>query len=1562
METITGTIYKVFYESQDNDFKVFSVKKKDRSIIRVTGEFPQIMLGANIELHGEFKTHPKYGPAFKANAHTFSYEKNAESICLYIQSIAKWVGPQRSLAIAEKFGSEIESIIENTPERLMEIEGIGEKIALSISEAWKLNTNLKDIQIFLHGLGLSAIKIRRVITMFGSETEKILTDNPWRLCEYGFGFTTCDHIASKLGKDMGGGPRYKQFILYTFRTLSSSGHLFLYPEQLVTAFNNYNSKADHPFKGGDINFLEIAPYIKELIQEAELILDKNRLYGLNSFFFENESARLLVKVMDTPSPCKLSLSQAQPFLDRYEKQNTVDPLKPFKLSDMQADAIKSFFTEKVMIITGPPGSGKCLGKDTPILMYDGSIKMVQDVVVGDLLMGDDSTPREVLSLARGKDELYRVTPTKGDSYVVNSEHILSLKESPCDTGHFIKGRVRDISIKEYLNLSNWAKHHLKGYRVPVEFKDQDVPIDPYILGFWLGNGAKDSTRISTIFPEVLDYISTLIKPLGLSIKKVKGDNVDYGISSDRDSEYYDGLTDKRHPNIILDSLRALNLINNKHIPDIYKYNSREKRLRLLAGIIDSDGYSDKRMGVDVLLTNKVLAYDVQYVVRSLGFSAYLKECTKKYNTTKKGHFYSGEVKAYRFNISGDALIEAPIIAKKRKVLRRKQKKDVLVTGIKVDSVGYGDYYGFEITGNRRFLLGDFTVTHNTTVLKAFVQIMKENGISFELMAPTGIAAKKLANTAGHDAYTIHRRLGYKGDQWDCNNSNKYATDAVIVDEGSMVDQEVFYRLISALYSRTKIVFVGDNDQLPSVGPGCVLKELIDSNIFKTIFLNKIFRQEKTSEIILEAKKIRDGDTDLTYFRSDKDADIWHISDKDEKRIENLIIRFAQQLKAKAKEKSQEKNKITFQIITPRNEGPLSVYSLNAALQEALNPHIPETLELKLEDCVIRKGDRILIKKNNYEYEVFNGDVGKVVMITPYSVLIDIDDLFGSSKRVDLPTKIAEEMLKLAYCLTVHKCLPKGTLIHTSSGVLPIEDIKRGDQVLTHKNRYKKVIWSDATGKKPTISFITQTQSSFKGSPTHGFLVSKNSYPMFVQANDIKVGDFVCVSREVIKGIDIPIEFEGNNSVMGRNPITLPTYINEDMCWLIGALIGDGCYTDKKDGTVEFAGPSKTELLDEATIIFESYGLIVNSHDRNNKKYSIYVVSKNFREFLLSIGLGYTKARDKSIPDIFFKLGVKERAALLSGLFDTDGSVSKKGSIRFRTSSPTLAVNVKMLLHSLGIISFFKQEKPHSYLISIFGVDTIRLRGFIKLRHPDKYKILNDYQISYNSKTNHYEIPYGKDIIKEFMGSFKEKEGDSRGVKGKGFYSKYPIECKKCWLILRGKNKCRLPLIIRLKEIADIENIPIPDILKDCLNDNYYFDRIVKISVDKALVDMYEIEVEEDHSYSSPSFICHNCQGSEYSIVIIPLIKAHGTLLLQRNLLYTAITRAKKKVVLIGQTSAIEQAINNDKIQKRNTLLAERITQWKQGTGISLRNMFSQSSASQTNPILNRLLSLEGGSS
>jgi exodeoxyribonuclease V alpha subunit len=260
-------------------------------------------------------------------------------------------------------------------------------------------------------------------------------------------------------------------------------------------------------------------------------------------------------------------------------------------------------------------------------------------------------------------------------------------------------------------------------------------------------------------------------------------------------------------------------------------------------------------------------------------------------------------------------------------------------------------------------------------------------------------------------------LGYKGSKWDYNALNKYSTQVIVVDELSMLDQEVFYRLVSALYANTRLVFVGDVDQLPSVGPGNVLKELIDSGQIKTIVLDKIFRQDKCSDIIKEAKKIRDGDTDMTLFGDDKSKDIWHIRERDHAKIEGLIVKFAGQLKDSIKTKG---NKLAFQIITPRNQGDLSVDSLNVALQNALNPPDKDKKEVHINNSIIRKGDRVIIRKNNYELGVFNGDIGKASFITQDHIVVDLEDFYVESRRVEIPMKIADEMIKLAYAVTIHK--------------------------------------------------------------------------------------------------------------------------------------------------------------------------------------------------------------------------------------------------------------------------------------------------------------------------------------------------------------------------------------------------------------------------------------------------------------------------------------------------------------------------------------------------------------
>ena len=411
------------------------------------------------------------------------------------------------------------------------------------------------------------------------------------------------------------------------------------------------------------------------------------------------------------------------------------------------------------------GSGKCHKKDTPIMLADGSIKLVQDIQVGDFLMGDDSKPRTVLSLARGRDKMYDIIPVKGEKYTVNQEHILCLRASgfpklsknnhKSNTNYNIQwlennefqsktftfnqenemdmkmaaekfyeniklnketnDNVYEIPVKDYLKLSNKKKAYLKGYRVGIDFEEKEIPIDPYMIGYWLGDGTSRGSEITSQDSTVLYYLANNLPKYNLSL--LYRSNYTYGITGNG----------KHHNNIFLNTLKDLDMINNKHIPMIYKCNSRENRLKLLAGLIDSDGFLDNG-GLEFTQKNETLMDDVVYLARSLGFSCY--KFVKKTSWTSNGEKKYGT--AWRTHISGEGIEEIPTKIPRKKAYPRKQIKDVLVTGIKVEYVNEDDYYGFMLDGNCRYIMGDFTVTHNTCTSIAIAEGMKSNKRVFVL--------------------------------------------------------------------------------------------------------------------------------------------------------------------------------------------------------------------------------------------------------------------------------------------------------------------------------------------------------------------------------------------------------------------------------------------------------------------------------------------------------------------------------------------------------------------------------------------------------------------------------------------------------------------------------------------------------------------------------------------------------------------------------------------------------------------------------------------------------------
>ncbi len=381
----------------------------------------------------------------------------------------------------------------------------------------------------------------------------------------------------------------------------------------------------------------------------------------------------------------------------------------FKLRDYQqaaSDKAVAFFMDKkkdhnaIMVL--PTG---CHAKGSKILMYDGSIKYVEDVKVGDELVGDDGSKRTVLELHRGVDKLYEITPIKGESFIVNGGHILSLyKTNEGKNFPSCMPRVDEISVDEYLKTSNNYKH-LHKLRKPefVDFGNETKSvIEPYFLGLYLGDGCSvNGIDITSQRKEVEGFLYSFAARYGMKVRKAtKKNNLasTYSLSNIKVS--------RSNPNpiiVFLDELGLTGLTSAfKFIPTHYKTASKCDRLELLAGLLDTDSYYDNNKNTYEYCTkSEQLADDIIFLCRSLGL----------FCGTKTGKIVNGET-YYRMSITGE-LDMIPTKVKIRKEKPRLQKKNVLVTGFTVKYLGRGNYYGFTIDGNHLYCDGQFFIHHNS---------------------------------------------------------------------------------------------------------------------------------------------------------------------------------------------------------------------------------------------------------------------------------------------------------------------------------------------------------------------------------------------------------------------------------------------------------------------------------------------------------------------------------------------------------------------------------------------------------------------------------------------------------------------------------------------------------------------------------------------------------------------------------------------------------------------------------------------------------------------------------
>lgn len=369
-----------------------------------------------------------------------------------------------------------------------------------------------------------------------------------------------------------------------------------------------------------------------------------------------------------------------------------NPLDAVRVPPHQKVTVDFALNHRLSVIMLPADHAKCHAKGTPILMADGRTLPVEEIRIGDRVMGT-AGPMEVWNVSSGRAPLYKVVPTKGNPFVGNEDHVLTLVHTETD-------EVVDVSIRDFLRWAPSRRKDHKVFHMPVEkFEgEKELPIDPYFLGVWFGDGrhsVKEGVTITNVDPEVLARLEGVASDHGLVVTQRDSQTVSLSWPGGRSGS-------RKRENPIMGKLRRL--VGEGLSMEAVKTAPWGQRAAFLAGFIDADGTTRDNC-VNVVQKRVDWADAVEFVARSLGIGV------------SRGTYSHPVYGPYvRLALYGEALAKVPIRIPRKKVSATKRRKNGLREGFRIEPIGEGDYFGFTIGGNGRYLLGDFTVTHNTTTM------------------------------------------------------------------------------------------------------------------------------------------------------------------------------------------------------------------------------------------------------------------------------------------------------------------------------------------------------------------------------------------------------------------------------------------------------------------------------------------------------------------------------------------------------------------------------------------------------------------------------------------------------------------------------------------------------------------------------------------------------------------------------------------------------------------------------------------------------------------------------
>lgn len=929
----------------------------------LVGVFTEMKEGTVLECDGEWRDDGKYGRQFVAESWIEVLPDTADGIEKYLGSgIIRGIGKRMAKRIVDCFGLSTLRVLDGDIDRLAEVQGIGKDKIGKIRKAWAKQKDVRDVMVFLHSHGVSSAYAVRIYKQYGKKSIEKVKENPYCLADevFGIGFKMADRIAATLGYGTNDIRRCRAGVVYTLKELSNDGHCYAEQEQLVTASVNLLA-ADRQC---------VCNAIDALVEDEGLVEENGDIFLPMYYYSEVGVANKLRRLIKDSRNDVLNGFD----IEKIETGGIV-------YDDVQIAAINEAVHSKVMVLTGGPG---CVDCNTEY--FNGTEwRKISEYKFGDKVLqyNKDGSAELVVPLAYIKEPCEHMTLIKskyGVNQCVSDDHRLVYESE--------KGVFHINTMTEVRAMHEASKKGFRG-RFYTSFS---------YGGRGIGLTDAEIRLMCAVVCDGCFYSQcTNLFTCKINIKKRRKKERLEKILKEAGVPYSISIHNPKDPDFAC--YRFLSPRREKSFGK-YWFGCNHHQLEVFCDeICRWDGCcTDGRMEFSTVV--KETADFVQFAFAATGRRARILT----YDRVNTPHSTLGEKylrKSIEYVVSISNVTKISV--------HNVKTKDNISDTIAED----GYKYCFTVPSGMLVLRreGCINITGNcgkTTVTKGIIAAFESFKKKVLCAAPTGRAAKRMSEATGKEAKTIHRLLGFTpSGGFEHNEDNPLEGDVLIVDEASMIDILLMNSLTKAVPYTMRLIFVGDIDQLPSVGAGNVLRDMIDSGMIPVVRLTRIFRQAQTSRIITNAHRINRGQ--YPDVSNGKESDFFFMKDTDAEHAAGQIVNLVKNRLPKAY--GYEPKDI--QVLVPMKNGAVGTKNLNVILQEAINP---------VGECITsgafkyRVGDKVMQIRNDYKKNVFNGDIGFVKSVDTDEHVMTVT--FGDADVEYESSDMGE--LTLAYACTIHK--------------------------------------------------------------------------------------------------------------------------------------------------------------------------------------------------------------------------------------------------------------------------------------------------------------------------------------------------------------------------------------------------------------------------------------------------------------------------------------------------------------------------------------------------------------